>query len=303
MKNIFRLAPAALFLCAFSLNPALAAPAQKLAWVSKLSGNDAADCGSVANPCRTFQFAHDNIVVAGGTIYVRDSGGYGPVAISKAISIVNDGNGVASISASVDGVTVAAGVSDAVFIKGLTIDGAGVGLKGIKVQSVGNVTITDCTVKGFKDAGIFLGSASGVKFGVINSMLTDNRYNVSIQPSGSSASGFLRNVVLTKGNIGINADGTGAYAGAIVLSLEDSIAAQNGDGLRSLGATVTANGFKAEHNQTGANINSGVLIISRSQFIANQGGDVSVSGTGKVMSAGDNVIDVLSGSLTPYSLR
>lgn len=303
MKNIFGLAPAALLLCAFSFSPAFAAPAQKLAWVSKLSGNDAADCGSVANPCRTFQFAHDNIVVAGGTIYVRDSGGYGPVAISKAISIINDGNGVASISASVDGVTVAAGVSDAVFIKGLTIDGAGVGLKGIKVQSVGNVTITDCTVKGFKDAGIFLGSASGVKFGVINSMLTDNHFNVSIQPSGSSASGFLQRVVMTKGDIGVNADGTSTYAGAIVLSLEESLAAQNGQGLRILGANVTAQGFKAVNNQTGAFINSGFLFMSRSEFIANAGGDVSVSGTGKAISAGDNVIDLLSGNLTPFALR
>lgn len=303
MKGI--LPPAALLLGVFSLSSAFAAPTQKLAWVSKVSGNDVADCGAVANPCRTFQYAHDNIVVAGGTIYVRDPGGYGPLAISKAIAVVNDGTGVASIAASVDGVSVAAGVNDAVLIKGLTIDGVGAGLNGIKVQTAGNVTIANCTVKGFKEAGIFIGSSSPVNFGVMDSLLTENKNNFWVQPSGSvTHAGFLENVVATRGDIAVFADGKNVSSPSyIAISLKNTTAAQNLTGVRIMSGVVTAQGVKAEFNGNGAVIDFGSLILSRSQFLGNKNYDVSVFGTGKVFSTGDNVIDNLSGSLTPFNYR
>ena len=67
-------------------------------WVSG-KGTDTAGCGPVGNPCRTLQYAHDN-TAAGGEINVLDAAGYGAVAIGKAISIINDGAGVAGVLAS-----------------------------------------------------------------------------------------------------------------------------------------------------------------------------------------------------------
>ena len=56
--------------------------------VSAASGNDANTC-HCTQPCRAFQRAHDQ-TLSDGQITVLDPGGYGPVTITKSISIVND---------------------------------------------------------------------------------------------------------------------------------------------------------------------------------------------------------------------
>ena len=57
-----------------------------------------------------------------------DTAGYGPLTINKAISIVNDGS-IASIlvPSGGTGILISAGPTDAVSLRGLTIEGAGVG--------------------------------------------------------------------------------------------------------------------------------------------------------------------------------
>src|SRR5271165_2272107 len=79
----------------------MSSPAHALvtsAWVSG-KGKDVAGCGKVTAPCRTFQYVHDKIIAAGGEIDVLDPAGYGPIAITKALSIVNDGAGTAALPA------------------------------------------------------------------------------------------------------------------------------------------------------------------------------------------------------------
>src|SRR5450631_2085445 len=108
----------ALLACSLS-----AAPAWALAnrtWVSG-HGADSGACTPTA-PCRTFAFALTQ-TTAGGEIDVLDPAGYGTVIITQAISIVNDGVGVAGIQAGfgLNGVTINAGASDSVHLRGLTI--------------------------------------------------------------------------------------------------------------------------------------------------------------------------------------
>ena len=81
---------------------ALAAPAAEAsgvarAWVSG-KGTDVSGCGAPTHPCRSLQYVHDNIIEAGGEIDVLDAAGYGAITITKSISIVNDGVGVAGSS-------------------------------------------------------------------------------------------------------------------------------------------------------------------------------------------------------------
>src|SRR5579872_5760289 len=123
----------------------LAAPAHALstrAWVSG-HGNDAAGCGSPANPCRSLQYVHDFIIAAGGEIDVLDPAGYGAVTITKALSIVNDGVGTAGIQASsgATAITINASSSDNVTLRGLSIDGLGSGGNGVALGSGGSLTI------------------------------------------------------------------------------------------------------------------------------------------------------------------
>src|ERR1035437_7928462 len=100
-----------------------AAPAHALAtrtWVSG-HGADSGAC-ALAAPCRTFAFALTQ-TASGGEIDVLDPAGYGTMTITKAVSIVNDGVGVAGIQpgSGFSGVTINAGAFDSVHLRGLTI--------------------------------------------------------------------------------------------------------------------------------------------------------------------------------------
>src|SRR5262245_52271216 len=90
-------------------------------------GNDVNSC-TFAQPCRTFQKAHD-AVAPGGEIDVLDPAGYGAVTITKSISI--QGHGFAGLAvAAGNGITINAGVYDAVNITGVLIEGSGIGAYG-----------------------------------------------------------------------------------------------------------------------------------------------------------------------------
>src|SRR5262245_56536857 len=93
------------FLCVFRTGPA---QAQSRVFVAA-QGLDSNPC-TFAQPCRSFQKAHDT-VVAGGEIDVLDPAGYGAVLITKAISI--QGHGFAGLAVpSGDGITVNALAND-----------------------------------------------------------------------------------------------------------------------------------------------------------------------------------------------
>src|SRR5882724_7095100 len=108
-------------------------PAQALNTRSFISANglDTNPC-TRTQPCRTLQKAHDS-TSAGGEINMLDPAGYGIVTITKAISIVNDGVGSAGIlvPSAGTGITINAGTNDKINLRGLIIEGAGVGENGI----------------------------------------------------------------------------------------------------------------------------------------------------------------------------
>src|SRR4029450_1625619 len=80
---------------------------------------------SLAAPCRGFTAALA-ATSANGDVIVLDSAGYGTVTIAKAVSIIAPAGIYAGISVSSgNGVTVNAGASDKVVLRGLTINGQG----------------------------------------------------------------------------------------------------------------------------------------------------------------------------------
>jgi hypothetical protein len=107
-------------------------------------GTDAAGGGAVTAPCCTPQYAF--IVAAGGEIDILDPAGYGDITVTHAISIVNDGVGTAGMlaPANANAITINAGTSDAIQLRGLTIEGSGVGYNGIVFNSGGSLTVTNC---------------------------------------------------------------------------------------------------------------------------------------------------------------
>ena len=119
-------------LVAFTLNAAPANALVNRAWVSG-HGTDAAGCGAPTNPCRSFQYVHDNIIAGGGEIDALDGADYGAITITKALSIVGDGTlaAVEQPNAGQNAITINASLTDAVHLRGLTIDGLGVATNGI----------------------------------------------------------------------------------------------------------------------------------------------------------------------------
>src|SRR5664279_6111508 len=130
--------------------PAAPANAQATRTFVSPTGNDGNNC-SLATPCRFFQaaFAQTN---AGGEIAVLGTAGYNggvTFTIDKAISIVNPGGFEAGIvvPSGGTGIVINAGTSDAVSLRGLSIEGGGVGTTGIAFDSGNSLIIANCVVR------------------------------------------------------------------------------------------------------------------------------------------------------------
>src|SRR6266498_507157 len=134
----------------------VAAQAQYVRTCVSANGNDANTC-HCSQPCRTFQRAHDQTLDQ-GELTVLDPGGYGPVAITKSISIVNDGGGEASVQVSGGGTGITVNAPPGagyVNLRGITIQGVGFGGgTGLRFNTGFTLTMTDCVIRNHTGDGI-----------------------------------------------------------------------------------------------------------------------------------------------------
>src|SRR5687768_11244034 len=99
------------------------------AFVSAERGDDLntrSNC-SVAQPCRNFTAAMD-IVRAGGELIALDSGGYGPLTITKGLTVTGPSGVYIAISPQGLGtaaITVSTANNETVLLRGLTLTGFG----------------------------------------------------------------------------------------------------------------------------------------------------------------------------------
>src|SRR5262249_7210836 len=134
-----------------------AAPVRAQANTTFLAGNglDTNPC-TLPAPCRSFTRAVQ-ATNAGGQVTMLDPAGYGAVTITKAISIVNDGGGEAGIAdpgAGLAAITINAGASDVVNLRGLTLNGVGTGQIGIEFQGGAALNIQNCVIRDFTGDGV-----------------------------------------------------------------------------------------------------------------------------------------------------
>jgi hypothetical protein len=240
-------------------------------FVSAKTGNDAntANLCSLAFPCRNFNAAI-GVVVAGGEVVALDSGGYGQVAIAKSVALISPAGVYAAITAitsGTNGINVAAGSTDTVILRGLTLTGLG-GQTGIQVSSVGKLHVEGCVISGFTQAGIQVGlSADGSYIFISDTILRNNAngFQVSTTTGTVRASidncraerstnhGFIafnnsrvtinRSVAAGSGNSGFSS--LTSLAGAVTeLSCEECVANNNNVGFTtspSAGGSATIN--------------------------------------------------------------
>jgi hypothetical protein len=218
-------------LVAFGLSAALAEAGPNRTFVSR-TGTDSGACTRAA-PCRTFAFALTQ-TAAGGEIDVLDPAGYGAVTINHAISIVNDGVGVAAIGVSSgNAITINAGATDSVHLRGLTLTGLGSGSNGIQFNSGGNLAIENCVIRNFVTAGINISSTTSSSFTVSNTIASynpGNGFGILVQPTGSAVvTGVLSKGTANNNNSGILVAGSSTTGASLNVTIVDTEASNNFD--------------------------------------------------------------------------
>ncbi|RXH08745.1 right-handed parallel beta-helix repeat-containing protein [Bradyrhizobium guangzhouense] len=247
-------------------------------WVSGV-GDDANPCSRTA-PCKTFPGAISK-TAAGGEINCLDSGGFGTLTITKAISIYCEGVVGGVLAAGVNGINVSAAATDHIILRGLDIDGAGSGIKGISINTAASVVIEHSFIRNFNASG-----GTGISFAPTNanalllirdSIISHNGSAVDgagvvISPNGGSGRVLINNSSINRNFLGINAQGS-----SLVEVNNSDISGSTGSGVGQGGAAT--------------------IRIGRSMIVNNFGSAT----VGTVLSFGDNQINGNGTDTTPGS--
>jgi hypothetical protein len=164
-------------------------------------GVDSNPC-TLQKPCRGFAAAIA-LTDPDGEIIVLDSAGYGSLTVTKAVSIIAPPGVYAGISvfAAQDGVTVNAGASDKVSLRGLAIKGQG-GNRGIVVIAAGEVHIEQCTIADMATHGIEIDG--GTRIHVRSSAIRSNGQHGLFVAAGSPELNLVDSQVSRNGQNGIH---------------------------------------------------------------------------------------------------
>lgn len=284
-------------------------------------------------PCRGFTAAL-GVTDAGGEIVVKDSGGYGPVIITKSVSIIANDGVYAGISVfSGTGIEIATPGVD-VLLKGLTLNGLG-GYIGISMSDGIRLTVLNCLVRNFSlDGGVGISVDAPGLARVFDTVLLENATGVAIGNGATaviSRTRFFGNALgldvlagaadettteVSASEAGQNLTGFHARAlagGTVKLNVKDSVLAKNsgvGGRTTSTGGTVlstyTANLISGN---SGAGLyaeGSGAKIVAIGNTLSQNSWGLVQTGGSAVVSTGDNAATdntsgSSSGTITPLS--
>ena len=189
-------------------------------WVSGV-GDDANPCSRTA-PCKTFAGAISK-TAAGGTIDVLDPGGFGAVTITKAITLEAIGSIAGVLVSGTNGIVINAGPNDTVVLRGLSIDGIGTGLSGVKFLAGGKLVVERCTIQNFTQNGIDFGPAAVTSQLIVSDTTINNNTSAGIQVAAVSPG--VANVAITRTRLLQNNYGILASSG--VVNVRDSVFSAN----------------------------------------------------------------------------
>src|SRR5258706_6011285 len=132
-------------------------------WVSGV-GDDVNPCSRTA-PCKTFAGAISK-TATNGEINCLDPAGYGAVTITKSITIDCEDTQGSILAAGTTGVIIniiaATDTKKAVKLRGLSINGAGTGLNGIRLLAASTLNVEAVVIDGFTQHGISVEGGSQV---------------------------------------------------------------------------------------------------------------------------------------------
>jgi hypothetical protein len=241
------------------------------------TGTDTGTC-PVTAPCATFQFAHDH-TDAKGVISVVAPGSFGPVTISKAISIVAKGVPALILTATVScgagaggAICVNAGAADIVSLGGLTIDLNLAPKHGIVFNSGTALHVHHSVIQRLGGVGIISNPSGTKELYVSGCTITNANLGVNVQvSSGGSATVVINEVDIERPQqIGIQFTGNDKLVGII----SDSV------------VSGTVNGIAVENN---AAPGSATVMVDRTAVVTSDAG-VFASGAGVTVRIGDSTI-------------
>lgn len=258
----------------------LAAEAQtNRTWVSGV-GDDANPCSRTA-PCKTFAGAISK-TAAGGEISVLDPGGFGPVTITKAITLNGDGTLAGILAAGANGVVVNAGANDTVVLRNLSIHGAGTGTNGIRYLAGKALVVEETTLSGFTQNNIDVALSAPGNLAVKNASITGGSTGVMLNTSAGRLNASLDHVNVQGAMVGVD-----ALKGFV--SVTDSVLTQNtvfgvlADGTSS----IFLERCMLSQNQTAVQAQTGATVrVSDSDLLDNLTG--FGCGGGMIASAANN---------------
>jgi hypothetical protein len=234
MRDIFASAAlGAIVLAAFGAVPTLAGSA--VTFVSG-KGADSGTCASPASPCRTFAYALTQ-TNANGAIKTLDPANYGKANIAKSVAIT--GVPGAGIVMSAEGAAITIDNAAAVVsLRGLDLDGRGVGTHGIAVADVKAIKIIDCTIRRFSVDGVSISPAASAALATISNTISSDNGSAGIEfvpGAGASVRASVDHTTTNNNAVG----GVLVQSGATVM-ISDSIADNNAIiGFGAYGATTS----------------------------------------------------------------
>jgi hypothetical protein len=265
-------------------------------WVSGV-GDDTNPCSRTA-PCKTFSGAIA-LTLTGGEIDALDPGDFGPVTITKSITIDGtQGAGFASITPPNFGfaITINAGPTDVVTLRNLSINGPkSSASSGIVVNTAGTVHIENCIVSSTEGNAIIdsrAGNANDIFYLYIKDTIATNSSadgiaifpqnagvfliasltNVRAQDNGSAGIAIISGVYASLDHCVVsgnrtdgffaqgNSGGTEGNANAASMTVKNSVSSGNGNGITARpGTTVRISGVQVFNNTLGINLAGGTI--------------------------------------------
>jgi len=274
-------------------------------WVSGV-GDDANPCSRTA-PCKTFAGAISK-TAAGGEINAIDPGGYGPVTITKSITIDGAGTQASILAANTNGIIVN-GAGIFVNLRNLSINGANTTTgNGIRIIQAGAVNIDNVNLMNFAGTGTngrgitIETSTSAVRVNVLNSTIFNmENHGIHSVPTGG-------NVILVVDNVSISRGGQAAInlreltAASINRSALTNNRNSAGVRLELTTATATISNCLLANNAAGitnaAAGGSPSVFLYGSTVTGNTVAGLQIS-SGTITSLGNNVIRGNTGNQTP----
>jgi hypothetical protein len=215
--------------------------------------------------------------------------------ITKAVSIQSHGFSImAQANGWTNAIMINAGPNDKISLRGLVIDGGGIGNNGITFRSGASLDIQECLIRNFIQAGLSFEPNTASSLSVSNTHIAANSFGISIDVNTTQPTTSVFNRIVVVGNLvaGLQLPSGRAPTN---LTVSDSVFSNNGTygvDLERGGSNdpdvVTLQNVVVSYHAFGVAAQLNSLIRITKSTITGNGIGLSPKAGGQIVSFGDN---------------